>query len=131
MPRAIVPEPDASTRIDASTVPMHGAAHTANAPPSSAFEPRRRACCRSPGATARSGHGRSRRNASPITTSTNPAIFSCVGLSTVLPTAAAPAPSRTKITVKPRMNGRLATTMRLPTPRSPRRSTSTAEIADR
>ena len=33
----------ASTRIEASTVPMHGAAQTANAPPSSAPEPLRRA----------------------------------------------------------------------------------------
>ena len=54
---------------------MHGAAHTANAPPSSAFEPRRLACWRSPGATARSGHGSTPMNASPRTISTNPAIF--------------------------------------------------------
>ena len=84
MPRATVPLPDASTRIDASTVPMHGAAQTANAPPSSAFDPRRRACCSSPGATVRSGHGSSPMNASPITTSTKPAILICVCLSTVL-----------------------------------------------
>ena len=51
MPRAIVPQPDARTRIEASTVPMQGAAQTANAPPSSAFDPRRRACCSRPGAT--------------------------------------------------------------------------------
>ena len=49
MPRATVPLPDARTRIDASTVPMQGAAQTANAPPSSAFDPRRRACCSRPG----------------------------------------------------------------------------------
>ena len=124
-------ELDASTRIDASTVPMHGAAHTANAPPSSAFEPRRRAPCRRLGATARSGHGRSPMNASPSTTSTNPAILSWVSLSTALPTAAAPAPRTTKTIVKPRMNGTLASAIRRPTPRSPSRSISTAEIADR
>ena len=40
MPRAIVPLELASTRIEASTVPMHGAAQTANAPPSRRAEPR-------------------------------------------------------------------------------------------
>ena len=38
---------------------MHGAAQTANAPPSRAPEPPRRARCSRPGATARSGHGSS------------------------------------------------------------------------
>ena len=78
-----------------------------------------------------SGHGSSPMNASPITTRTNPAIFTCVCLSTVPPIAAAPAPSRTNTVVKPRINGMLATTIRRLTPRSPRRSTSTAEIAER
>ena len=39
MPRATVPVALASTRIEPSTVPMHGAAQTANAAPSSALEP--------------------------------------------------------------------------------------------
>ena len=128
---ASVPLEDASTRIDASTVPMHGAAHTANAPPSSAREPLPCARRRSPGATARSGHGRTPRNARPSTTRTKPAILTCDRLSTVLPTAAAAAPRRTNTAVKPITNGTLATTMRLETPRSPRRSTSTAETAER
>ena len=66
-PRAIVPVELASTSTDASTVPMHGAAHTANAPPRSAPEPVRRAPCSRPGATVRSGQGSSPTNASPIT----------------------------------------------------------------
>ena len=110
---------------------MHGAAQTANAPPSSAFDPRRRACCSRPGATVRSGQGSKPMNASPITISTKPAILTCVCLSTVPPIAAAPAPSSTKTVVKPRMKGMLAITIRRLTPRSPSRSTSTAEIADR
>ena len=44
-----VPVSLASTRTAASTVPMHGAAQTANAPPSSAPEPRRRAPGQQPG----------------------------------------------------------------------------------
>src|SRR3954449_2603291 len=110
---------------------MQGAAQTAKAPPRSAFEPRRRACCRRPGAIVRSGHGRSPMNARPITISTKPAILTCVCLSTVPPIAAAPAPSSTNTVVKPRMNGMLAMTIRRLNPRSPSRSTSTAEIADR
>ena len=56
-------------------------------------EPEPRACCNSPGATARSGHGSTPRNARPRTISTKPAISSCDRWSTVLPTAAAAAPS--------------------------------------
>ena len=56
---------------------------------------------------ARATAGR-RRNARPSTTRTKPAISSCVRLSTVLPTAAAAAPSSTKTAVNPTMNGRLA-----------------------
>ena len=55
---------------------MHGAAHTANAPPSRTREPRPRASCRSPAPTRRSGHGRSPMKASPNTTSTKPAMRS-------------------------------------------------------
>ena len=130
-PRATPPLELARTRIEASTVPMHGAAQTANAPPSSAAEPRRRARWSRPGATARSGHGSSPMNASPITTSAKPAICVWVVLATTLAIAAAPAPSATKTTVKPAMNGMLAATTRRPAPRSPSRSTSTAETADR
>ncbi len=53
---------------------MHGAAHTANAPPSRTREPRPRASCRSPAPTSRSGHGSRPMKASPNTTRTNPAI---------------------------------------------------------
>ena len=53
---------------------MQGAAQTANAPPSSAAEPPRRARWSRPGATARSGHGSRPANARPITTSAKPAI---------------------------------------------------------
>jgi len=52
-------------------------------------------------------------------------------LSTVLAIAAAPAPRMTNTTVNPAMNGMLAATTRRPEPRSPSRSTSTAETADR
>jgi len=45
--------------------------------------------------------------------------------------AAAPAPSTTNTALKPAMKGRLALTILRPAPRSPRRSTSTAETADR
>ena len=87
---------------------MQGAAHTANAPPSSRPEPRRRAPVSSPGATMRSGTGTKPRNARPSTTRTKPATSVCVWAATEPPTAAAPAPRTTKTTVKPRMNGRLA-----------------------
>src|SRR4051812_4599163 len=110
---------------------MHGAAHTANAPPSSAREPLPCARWSSPGATARSGQGRTRRNARPSTTRTKPAISTCDRLSTVLPTAAAAAPSSTNTAVKPITNGTLASSTRFETPWSPSRSTSTAETADR
>jgi hypothetical protein len=75
--------------------------------------------------------GKRPTNARPSTTSTNPAISVCALPDTVLPIAAAPAPSTTKTTVKPRMNGRLATTTRRALPRSPRRPVSTLEIAER
>ena len=47
-------------------------------------------------------------NASPRTTSMKPAISSCAVDGRTPPIAAAPAPSTTKTTVKPTMNGRLA-----------------------
>ncbi len=62
---------------------------------------------------------------------TKPAISSCERLSTVLPTAAAPAPSTTKMTVKPKTNGMLDATTRRATLRSPSLVTSTADSADR
>src|SRR4051794_14365977 len=121
----------ATTRIEASTVPMHGAAHTANAPPSSTPEPLCRARCSSPGATALSGIGIRPMKASPITTSAKPAICVWLDLGTTLAIEAAAAPSATKTSVKPMMNGMLAITTRLPAPRSPSRSTSTEETAER
>ncbi len=63
----------ASTRIAASTGPMHGAAQIANAPPSSTREPRLRAPCTSPAPTSRSGQGSRPMKANPKTTRTNPA----------------------------------------------------------
>ena len=130
-PRSTPPLELASTRIEASTVPMHGAAQTANAPPSSTDDPPRRAICSSPGAIARSGHGSRPTNASPSTISTKPAISVCVVFATELAIAAAPAPSTTNTTVKPAMNGTLASTTRRAEPRSPRRVTSTADTAER
>ena len=84
---------------------MHGAAQTANAPPSSNREPEPRACCSRPGATARSGHGSAPRNARPSTIRTKPAISYCERWLTALPTAAAAAPSTTNTTVKPSDEG--------------------------
>ena len=69
-----VPELPASTRIAASTGPIHGAAHTAKASPRSTNEPRRRAPCSSPAPSSRSGQGSSPMKASPKTMSTKPAI---------------------------------------------------------
>ena len=112
-------------------IPTHGAAQTANAPPSSAREPLPRARPSIPAPTIRSGQGSSPANASPSTTSTKPATSVCCCLSSTPPIAAAAAPSSTKTTVKPKANGMLATTTRRATPRSPSRSTSTAETADR
>ena len=112
-------------------MPTHGAAQTANAAPSRAREPLARARVSAPGASMRSGHGSRPMKASPSTTSTKPAIFVRVSRSTQPPSAAAPAPSTTKTTVKPSANGTLAATTRRAIPRSPSRSTSTAVIADR
>ena len=55
---------------------MHGAAHTANAPPSRKLEPRRRAPCTSPAPTRRSGHGSNPMNANPNTIRMKPATCS-------------------------------------------------------
>ena len=77
------------------------------------------------------GPGQQPDEPDPITTSAKPAISVCVSLATTLAIAAAPAPRMTKTTVKPAMNGRLAATILLPTPRSPKRSTSIAETAER
>src|SRR3954452_1827819 len=130
-PRTTVRESAARARIAPRTTPTHGAAQTANAAPRSAREPLARARPRAPGASIRSGQGSKPANASPRTTSTNPAIFVRVSWSSHPPSAAAPAPRTTKTTVKPSANGTLAATTRRAEPRSPRRSTSTDEIADR
>ena len=110
---------------------MHGAAQTANAPPSSTADPVRRAPSSRPGAAIRVGVGSSPMNASPSTTSTKPAIASRVSESTTPPRAAAPAPISTKITLKPAMNGTLESATRRAMPRSPRCVASTADTAER
>ena len=84
-----------------------------------------------PGASIRSGHGSSPARARPRTTRTKPAILTLASGSTQPPRAAAPAPSTTNTTVNPIAKGTLADTIRLATPRSPSRSTSTDEIAER
>src|SRR5437667_9151169 len=132
-PRATVVVDPARTRIVPSTGPIHGAAHTSKAAPSSAPEPRRLAPPTRPGATRRSGNGSRPTTASPKTTTTKPAT-ACTHVEfseTALPTRPAPAPSATKSTVKPATNGRLARETRLVVPASPSRPASTAETADR
>ena len=106
---------------------MHGAAHTAKAPPSRNDEPRRRAPWTSPAPTSRSGHGSRPMNTSPKTIRTKPAICSSRNWFRGIerPTAAAPAPSRTKTAMRPATNGRLARTTRRAAPGSPSRSAST------
>ena len=74
MPRAIPPLELASTRIEASTVPMHGAATIANAPPRSSGGAGAAGAVGSPGTTVRSGHGSRPTNARPSTTRMKPAI---------------------------------------------------------
>jgi hypothetical protein len=108
-----------------------GAAQTAKAPPSSARDPRLRAPTSSPGATTRSGTGSRPTNASPITTRTNPAMSACAFGVTTFEIAAAPAPTATKTSVKPRMNGTLAIAMRRADPARPSSSGSTPDTAER
>src|SRR3990170_4021867 len=117
----------------ARTGPMHGAAHTAKAPPRRTREPRLRAPRTSPAPRSRSGHGRSPMNASPKMTRTKPATFSSRNWSAKRrpPTSAAPTPSSTKNAVKPSTNGKLARTTRRAVPGCPSRSASTADTADR
>ena len=112
---------------------MHGAAHTAKAPPRSTREPRPRASCSRPAPTSRSGQGRSPMNASPKTTSTKPATRSSRNWSpkTRPPTSAAPTPRSTKNVVNPTTNGTLPVRTRRAVPGWPSRSASTAETADR
>jgi hypothetical protein len=90
-----------------------------------------RAAPSSPGATERSGIGSRPTNTRPITISAKPAIFSWVVCVTTPAIAAAPAPSTTNPKLKPAMNGRLESTTRRAAPRSPSRSTSIAETAER
>src|SRR4029079_16096280 len=132
-PRATVVVDPARTRIVPSTGPIHGAAQTAKAAPSSAPEPRRLAPPPRPGATRVWGNGSRPTNASPKTTTTKPAT-ACTRVEfseTALPTSPAPAPSATKSTVNPATNGRLARKTRLVVPGSPSRPASTAETAER
>ena len=121
----------ASVRIDASTTPTQGAAQTANAPPSSTLEPRRRAPATRPGAKSRSGQGNNPMNVSPSTTSTRPASSVWRSKGSTPPIAAAPAPRITKTTVKPAMNGRLPSATLRAAPGLPRRSASIADTAER
>ena len=72
-------------------------------------------------------------NTSPKTIRMKPAICSSRNWLRVIesPTAAAPAPSRTKTATSPATNGRLATTTRRAAPGSPSRSASTDDTAER
>ena len=128
-----VSESPARTRIEPRTGPMQGAAQTAKAPPSRKPEPRRRAPWTRPAPTSRSGQGRSPMKTSPNTIRTKPATCSSRNWLRVIesPTAAAPAPSRTKTETSPATKGRLETTTRRAAPGSPRRSASTDETAER
>ena len=111
IPFATVPVALASTSTEPRTAPTHGAAHTANAAPSSAVEPSRARTTR-PGASIRSGHGSNPANASPKTTSRSPASSIRRSGASTDPSAAAPAPSRTKTTVNPRTKGTLPASTR-------------------
>ena len=123
---------DARTRIEASTVPMHGAAQTAKAPPSSAFEPRRRACCRSPGATARSGHGSSAHEREPEDDQHEAGDLELGRLVDRAPDGRGAGAEQDE-DEREADDERHARERRssAPTPRSPSRSISTAEIAER
>ena len=107
----------ASTRIEASTVPMQGAAQTAKAPPRSS---RRAAAAGAAGAAPARARARARaagrRTRGRSRSATKPAICVWVVSATTLAIAAAPAPSTTKTTVKPAMNGMLAITIRRAAP---------------
>src|SRR5687768_11025495 len=112
---------------------MQGAAQTAKAPPRRTREPRPRASRRRLAPTSRSGHGSRPMKARPNTTRTKPAMRSSRNWSPRIrpPTSAAPTPSSTKNAVNPSTNGTLPVITRLAVPRSPSRSASTAETADR
>src|SRR5204862_3792906 len=132
-PRCTVDVEPARTRIAPSTGPMHGAAQTAKAAPSSAPDPRLRASPTRPGATSRSGNGSSPMKASPKTTTMKPAT-ACTRVEfseTESPTRPAPAPSATNSAVNPATNGRLPINTRRVVPGSPSRPASTAETAER
>ena len=120
--------------MPASTGPMHGAAHTAKAPPSRSLEPRLRAPCTSPAPTSLSGHGSSPMKASPNTTRTKPEIFSSRNWSRKSEPPTSEPPRRraaTNTAVNPSTNGTLAATTRRAVPGWPSRSASTADTADR
>ena len=70
-------------------------------------------------------------NASPSTTRMKPATCVRAVAERTEPTAAAPAPSTTKTTVKPTMNGMLDITTRRVVPRWPRWPASTFDSAAR
>ena len=123
--RATVSDEPASTRIAASTGPMHGAAHTANAPPSSTREPRPRAPCDEPGADEPLGPRQEAHEREPEHDEHE--ARDLLEQELVAEEAAADAAPRrrraaTKTAVKPRTNGMLAMTTRRAVPGSPSRS---------
>ena len=92
---------------------MHGAAQTANAPPRSAPEPRRRAPASRPGRQHALRHGQEADEREPEHDEDEARDLRRRALPRGrCPTAAAPAPRTTKTTVKPKMNGMLETTTR-------------------
>ena len=97
---------------------MHGAAHTANAPPSSAPEPRLRAPVEQPGRQHPLRHGQQADEREPEHDEDEARDLGA-GASPRrrCRSPPRPAPSTTKTTVKPRMNGRLETTTRRAVPR--------------
>ena len=119
--------------MPASTGPMHGAAQTANAPPSRTREPRLRAPWSSPAPTSRSGQGSRPMNASPNTTRTNPATFSSRNWSPNRrpPTSAAPTPSSDEDRGEAEDERDAREDDARAVPGWPSRSASTAETAER
>ena len=120
----------ASTRIDASTAPMHGAAHTAK-PHRAAGSSTRRAPVSRPGREQPFGPGQQADEREPDDDEDEARELElAVGRENAADRGRR-VPSATKTTVKPRTKGRLASATRRATPGCPRRSASTAETAER
>ena len=132
MPFSTVPLSLASTSTAPSTLPMHGAAQTANAPPRSAPEPRRARAGEQPRRQHALRHGQQADEREPEHDEDEAGDLRA-GLRRERRSRSPrpPAPSTTKTTVKPKMNGRLETTTRRTVPRSPSRPASTLESAAR